>query len=264
MKALILAAGKSTRIASISKEKPKPLLEVAGMPVLAHNIKLLAQHGVHDIFINLHYQPQMIRAAIGDGSRWNARVRYSYEPEILGTAGAVKNLEKEFSGETFIVAYGDNFTDCNIGKMVAEHRQKKNGATIAVYDYTRAKHSGIIGGKIVCDTAKKVSSFVEGPMAAASESRYVNAGIYVLEPSVLSVIPPGFSDFGKDIFPKLLQQNQRLGIYEIEGYCLAIDNPEAYANTQKFAQSLSDSKDISDPKGLLDPKDLFDSQEKFL
>ena len=236
MKALILAAGKSTRIAEISKEKPKPLLEVAGKPVLEHNVRLLAQYGIQDIFINLHYQAQMIQEAMGDGFRMGARLHYSHEPEILGTAGAVKNLQRELDGETFLVLCGDNFTDCNIAEMLAAHKKNKWDLTIAAFDWNKTKNSGIAGGRIVCNGQKEILRFTEGALAAQENSPYVNGGIYVIEPCVFEFLPPGFSDFGKNIFPKMLQQNRRLGLHEITGYCMAIDNPQAYAATQKFAQ----------------------------
>lgn len=236
MKALILAAGKSTRIAQISQEKPKPLIEVAGRSVLEHNVRLLAAHGVRDIFINLHYQPQMIRAAMEDGSAWNVNIQYSFESEILGTAGAVKKLQDQLDDAPFLVAYGDNFTDCNITQMRADHQQHQWDVSIAAFNCNTTPNSGIAGGRIVCNAQKQIQRFAEGSLAAQESSPYVNAGVYILNPNVFDFLSQGFSDFGKDVFPKMLQEKKRLGLFEVTGYCLAIDNPQAYAATQKFAQ----------------------------
>src|SRR3989338_7844660 len=101
MKALVLAAGKSTRISTVAGDVPKPLLKLNGIPILVYNLKLLQTHGVKNVLINLHYRGDMIKSEIGDGEKWGARVQYSEEKELLGTAGAVKKLEKEFKDGAF-------------------------------------------------------------------------------------------------------------------------------------------------------------------
>lgn len=233
MKALVLAAGKSTRIASISGGIPKPLLEIGEIPVLAHNLKLLSQYGIKEVWINLHYQSDLVRQTIGDGKKWGVSVRYSFEKDILGTAGAVKNLEKEFSNGAFLVLYGDNFTSCNLEKLINEHKKRNAFATIALFDSLKNKNSGIAGGKISVDQEGWIKSFVEGGGDSHSNEFLVNAGIYALEPEILNDLPEGFSDFGKDIFPKLVEKKKKILGYKIEGYCLALDTPEAFQNAQK-------------------------------
>ncbi len=240
MKALVLAAGKSTRIAAAVPSKPKPLIEIAGQPVLFHNLDLLKKHGIRDIWINLHYEPDQIKKAVGDGKRWNAAIHYSEEKEILGTAGAVRKLEKDLAGEPFWVLYGDNYTDCDLVAMLKYHKEKKSEATIAVFDYDKNPNSQIAGGTVATEPDGRIQQFLEGEkaqgLAKAGAQRLVNSGIYLLEPSVLPLIPAGFSDFGKDVFPALLRERKKIYAYTMLGFCFAVDTPEAMKNTQAKLQ----------------------------
>lgn len=234
MKALILAAGKSTRIAQISQGLPKPLLDVGGLTVIEHNIRLLARHGISKIWINLHFQPDLIRRKIGDGRKWGVEISYSHEKELLGTAGAARNLAAEFKHGTFLVLYGDNFTNCDVTALVREHDESKVIATIAVFDDRKNLHSGIAGGKVRLDRKGTITGFVEGKNNHTEASNFVNAGIYALDPEVLPFIPEKPSDFGRDVFPILLSEKRRLHAFKMEGYCLGLDTPEAYFKAQSL------------------------------
>ena len=239
MNALVLAAGKSRRIESVAQGKPKPLIEINGEPVLAHNLKNLARYQIKEVWINLHHKADEIRSAIGDGKQWNLSISYSYEKEILGTAGAVKNLASIFGRETFLVVYGDNLTDCNLDRLLNNHRKSGSLATIAAFDCAKSVYSGIIGGKIEINKDDQVIDFVEGNHAHMIQSNWVNAGVYALEPEIFSFMPEGFSDFGKDVFPKALQNGEKISIFRHEGYCLAIDTPESYAKALQNASMLT-------------------------
>ena len=231
--ALILAAGKSTRIASIAGNLPKPLLEIKGQPVIIHNIQLLKKFGIQNIWMNLHYQPEKIKDVLGDGRKWGVKITYVFEPEILGTSGALNSLRVKFQNAPFLVLYGDNFSDCDLSDVYQKHQMSKSIATVVVFDAMKSKNSGIAGGRIEVDSAGYIQRFIEGPSTDKSSSHLVNAGIYVLNPEIFNFIPSGFSDFGKDIFPALLK-TQKIFSYCMKGYCLAVDTPEALMNTQKI------------------------------
>ena len=235
-KAVLLAAGKSTRISQVSGKLPKVLLEIGGEPVLIHNLKLLSRHGVKEVWINVHYRPDIIRSAAGNGEKWGLKIEYSHEKEILGTAGAVKKLEREFLGSDFFVLYGDNFTDCDLTELMKSH--KKSGAlgTLALFDPSKAKNSGIAGGKVLVDAQGRIQEFIEGNTSYSGDANFVNAGIYVFDPSILGEIPKGFSDFGKDIFPALLAKKKKFSSYLHSGYCYGIDTPETYAHARGSIQ----------------------------
>jgi mannose-1-phosphate guanylyltransferase len=223
---LVLAAGKSTRIASVSDGLPKPLLPVAGETILGRNLRWLASEGIRHVWINLHYRPEDVRRAIGDGKQFGLTVEYVYEPEILGTAGAVRNLSGDCRS-TVLVVYGDNLLNFELKPFVAYHQAKGAAATIALFDQRMHVHTGIAGGRVLLGSDGQVKQFIEG--ATDAQSSLVNAGVYLLEPDVVRDIPAGqFHDFGRDFFPALLAEGRRLDGYLISGYCLGIDTPESY------------------------------------
>ncbi|HEY7060523.1 MAG TPA: nucleotidyltransferase family protein [Chloroflexota bacterium] len=234
--ALVLAAGNSTRIQAVAPDRPKPLISVAGETVLERNLRLLAGAGVADVWINLHYRGEQIEALVGDGSRFGLLVRYSREPELLGTAGAAKNLQSELGRDTFLVLYGDNLIDLDLGALVAQHRARAALATLAIFDRNRVPHTGLAGGRVEVTANGAVRAFVEGGNLA---SPYVNAGVYALEPNVLDAVPAGvFADFGRDVFPALVARGARVDAYAIDGYCLGIDTPEGLARAEALLRTL--------------------------
>lgn len=236
---LVLAAGKSSRITAVSGGTPKPLIAVGGVSVLERNLRWLAEQGVRELWINLHYRPEAIRQAIGDGSQFGLRVRYSHESEILGTAGAWKRLEPYWSG-TSLVVYGDNLLQFDLTDFARRHRAAGAAATIALFDPDLHRHTGMAGGHVELGPNGRVVAFIEGPRPADGRRYYVNAGAYLLEPSVAGILGSGFHDFAKDLFPGLAAADQLAGhVLEPEGYCLGIDTPASLATAQALIHSLS-------------------------
>src|SRR5437667_3561774 len=121
MKAMVLAAGKGTRLGNLTRSVPKPLLPVAGRPLLSYTLALLADAGVTEVVVNLHHLAAQVQERLGDGSRWGLRVRYSAEESLLGTAGAVRRAADAFS-EPFLVVYGDNLLDFSVGRLVQAYQ----------------------------------------------------------------------------------------------------------------------------------------------
>ncbi len=221
IKTLLLCAGKSTRIAAVAKGLPKPLIDLHGRSVLLRNLEWLSESGIRDIWINLHFQPDAIKAHVGN----KLPIKYIYEPEILGTAGAVKNLSGEWS-QTFLVVYGDNLLRFSLSKLYQFHKENRSIATIALFNRERNLNTGIAGGQVVLKEGK-IERFIEG--SSERVSPYVNAGAYFLEPEILDHIPPyKLFDFGKDLFPQLLLKGIPIAGHVIDGYCLGIDTPESY------------------------------------
>ena len=224
MKALILAAGLGTRLGL--ENIPKPMYAIAGKPILEHNIMLLKKHNIKDICINLHYLPDVIKNYFNDGTKWGVNIQYSYEKELLGTSGTVKSLSWFWDKSPFFVIYGDNFTNVNLTEMFNFHLSSKGAVTIAVFDPQKVPNSGIAGGYVLLDKNNKLFSFIEG--GESQVNGYVNAGIYVLEPEILDMIPRNmFSDFGKDIFPKLLEKGYLVNGYLTNSFVIAVDTKEA-------------------------------------
>lgn len=230
MKAIILAAGLGKRLGL--ENIPKPMYKINGKPILEYNILLLKNHNIKDICINLHYKGEIIKEYFGDGNKWGVKIEYSPEEKLLGTSGAVKNIEGFFDREPFFVIYGDNYTNIDLTNMLNSHHQMKPTATIAMFDPKKVPNSDIAGGVITMDENNTITSFIEGKESKAS--RYVNAGVYVLESEVLGMIPKDtYSDFGNDIFPKLLRDKKLMKGYLTNSFVFAIDTKEALERAKK-------------------------------
>jgi GTP:adenosylcobinamide-phosphate guanylyltransferase len=149
-KALILAAGEGTRLRPLTLDRPKPMLPIAGRPLLEHTIRWLHSYGVHEIAINLHYRPAAIVQHFGDGAAFDVCIVYSYEDPILGTAGAVRKLARFFDSGPFLVVYGDVLTDLDLGRLMAFHaecgrRDPSVAATLSLYHVPNPTEVGLVG-----------------------------------------------------------------------------------------------------------------------
>lgn len=225
MKALVLAAGKGGRLGALTETRPKPMLPVGGRPLLEHVIGRLRDAGIVEIFVNLHHRGDLVTGHFGDGTAFGVSLRYSHEPELLGTAGAAKKLEAEL-GERFVVHYGDNFVEVDLAAMLAAHARSAATATIAVFPAEDVGASGVVE----IDGRDRLRRFVEKPAPGETTSRLVNAGVYVLERAALAAVPAGrFCDFGRDVFPALLAAGRDVRAFRLSGRVIGIDTPESLA-----------------------------------
>jgi mannose-1-phosphate guanylyltransferase len=232
--ALVLAAGRSTRLAAGTHGRSKVLSDIGGVTVLERNLRWLAGSGITLVWINLHHRAEDVKAAVGDGSRFGLTVRYSEEPELLGTAGAFRALAASWTS-TSLVVYGDNVSDFDLPRLLQHHREVEGRATIALFDPRTHANSGIAGGKVIVQDGLVVK-FVEGA-GQEGEGSLVSAAVYALEPSVLAFIPPTPApDFGRDVFPAMLSAGEPIGAHVIEpgGYCFGIDTPESLRRTREI------------------------------
>ena len=230
MKAMILAAGQGTRLAPLTASLPKCMIPIGGMPILEHTLIRLRGHGVGEVIINLCHQPDVIPAYFGDGSRWGMRITYSPEDEPLGTAGGVKHAAWFFDGP-FLVLYGDNLSTCDLSRLARHHRERDALATMALYRRSDPSSSGIAE----VNAEDRIVRFVEKPRPEEVFSKWVNAGIYVLNPEVLDLIPAVRPcDFGRDVFPHLLAEGRTIYGYRMKGEegLWWIDTPADLARVQ--------------------------------
>jgi NDP-sugar pyrophosphorylase family protein len=210
-KAMLLTAGRGTRLSPLTETVPKCMVPLAGKPLLEHTIEYLRGYGVTELIVNLHYLPEVVPAYFGDGRRWGVHLTYAPEAELLGTAGSVKKMAAQLA-EPFFVWYGDNLSTCRLDQLWQQHEAKGGVATIALYEREDPTQSGIVG----LDSYDRITRFLEKPRLQEVFSHWVNAGIFVLDPSVLQAIPAeGTADFGRDIFPQLVAQNARLYGYKM-------------------------------------------------
>jgi len=204
MKGMILAAGEGRRLRPLTESVPKPMLRVGSGPILEHNVRLLARNGIDDIVINLHHCPEAVTSHFGNGAPWGVRIVYSHEPRLLGTAGAIRKVAERFDS-TFVVLYGDNLFSLDLGSVLEFHRRARSDATVVVYRREDVSASGIVE----LDAEDRVIRFLEKPGKEEVFSHWVNAGLLVLEPSVIEEIPKGEpSDFGRDVLPRLVERRK--------------------------------------------------------
>jgi len=236
MKAFILAAGLGTRLRSLGLDLPKVMVPVGGKPLLEHHLELFKRQGIRELIVNLHYLPEKITSYFGDGSRFGVKITYSRELELLGTAGAVKKMERELLDGTFVVFYGDNLVRVQFAPLIEFHRARKAVATVALF----ASPEPWTGGVVETDSNGRVLRFVEKPDPKQVSTNLISAGIFVIEPSVLEMIPAGkFYDFGRDVFPKLLAEGRPVYAMMPEAYIRDVGTPERLAKAQQdFEQGM--------------------------
>lgn len=228
MKAVVMAGGEGTRLRPLTCNLPKPMVPIVNKPVIEHIIDLLVEHGIRDIIVTLYYLPEEIVGFLGDGSDRGVNISYSVEFEPLGTAGSVKKVEDELD-DTFLIISGDALTDFNLSEIIAFHKEKKSLATITLTRVDNPLEFGVV----ITDESMRIRRFLEKPGWGEVFSDTINTGIYVLEPKIFKSLEPGKnSDFSKDLFPKLLHQNEPLYGYVAEGYWCDIGNLQQYRQAQ--------------------------------
>lgn len=227
MKAVVLAAGKGVRLNRLTQKTPKPMLPVGGKPIVSYLLERLAKTGVGEVFMNLHHNPEVLRDYCGDGSSWGLRITYSFEPELLGTAGAVKNFQEYLEDGPFWVVYGDNYLDCDFSSLWEFHAEWDGLASIALFEKEDTSGAGIVR----LDDNGRVIKFVEKPLEGSISGNLVNGGLYILSPDIFShILGHGAPDFGYDIFPSLLSKGHSIYGKVMQGELWGIDTPEKYEN----------------------------------
>ncbi len=225
MKAMIMAAGLGTRLRPLTNLVSKPMVQMAGRPCIEHTIRLLNKYGITEIVINLHYMPELIRKHFGSGGKFGVNITYSYEEELLGTAGGVKNVEDFFGGEPFLVVSGDALTDINLEAFYKHHSEQKAIASLALKKVADPTQYGVV----ICNDQDFITMFQEKPSKEEAVSTLANTGIYLFESEIFSYIPEKqFYDFGKQVFPDLLDKKKRMSGYTMRNYWCDVGDLEVY------------------------------------
>src|SRR5205814_4995056 len=202
MKGLILAGGKGTRLRPLTINTPKPVVPVANSPFLLYQIDLMRSGGIQEIILSLSYQPRKIEDLLKDGSDYGVWIRYAVEGTPLGTGGAFKNVEEHIEAST-VVFNGDVLTDIDLAAVVAHHREKQAVATIVLTPVENPSAYGLVE----TNPDGWIQRFIEKPGPDEITCNTINAGIYVLEPSVLSYIPKAVPySIAHGLFPALLER----------------------------------------------------------
>jgi mannose-1-phosphate guanylyltransferase len=217
MKAMILAAGKGTRVRPLTYDLPKPMIPLLGKPVMAYLVEHLAKYGVTEIMVNVSYLHEKIEEYFGEGHQFGVQIGYSFEgytkddgevvPEPLGSAGGMKKIQ-EFGGffdDTTIVLCGDALIDLDLKSALFEHRRK--GALASVITREVPWDKVPCYGVVVSDENGRITQFQEKPRQEDALSNFISTGIYIFEPEVIDLIPSGQSfDIGSQLFPLLAER----------------------------------------------------------
>ena len=235
MQAIVPAAGRGERMMPLTTDTPKPLLEIAGRPMMTYVIDLLVAHGFDEIGVNLFYLGDQIKDYFGKGSKFGAKIIYVEEKELTGIAGAVRNVAAVLKPTApFFVISSDMMVNFDLTAVYKFHQEHGGIATLCCYWRPRdqLKKSGVI---LFDETSKQIKEFVERPQTDEEIiSQWVNSSVYLFDPRILSYIPErvgdsAIVDLPKHVFPKLLASGEKMFAYPIDQtkfYQLGVDTPD--------------------------------------
>jgi len=230
VQAVILAGGFGTRLRPLTSTRPKPLIPFANEPFLLHMLRQLGDGGFSDVVLSTMYLPEAFDELIPAARKFGVEVVLSSEDTPMGTSGAVKRLSHLLGG-TFLVLNGDILVDLDFQELVTLHRDRGAAATLALVRVPDPSAFGLVP----VDGDGRVRAFLEkpGPDEAAWVTDLINAGAYVLEPSVLDHVPAGQpSSFERNLFPSLLDSGAPVYGHEVQGYWRDLGTPIAYLAAQ--------------------------------
>jgi len=220
---MLMCAGLGTRLGALGEALPKPLLPMADIPIVRYGIALLVGHGITDIVINLHYQPERFHRLLGDGSAFGARIHYSYEEEILGTGGGIKQalplLDPDGTDEPFVVMNGKLVLDADLHGMLAAHNAAGDVlATMLVQPMPSSRPFGAID----VDERMRVRNML-------GEGSYMFCGVHVTRPSVIRQLPDGETcSIRQGYLPWLREGRGEVMAYSHDGYFAEHSTPRRY------------------------------------
>ncbi|MEA2251029.1 MAG: mannose-phosphate guanylyltransferase [Solirubrobacteraceae bacterium] len=222
MQAVILVGGEGTRLRPLTSTVPKPVVPLVDRPFIAYMLEWLRGHGVDDVIMSCGFLATAVRNVLGDGSQYGLRLRFVEEPEPRGTAGALKYAQ-ELLDERFLMLNGDILTDLDLSAQIAQHEATGATGTLALVPVADPTAYGLVG----LDEDRAVKEFVEKPSADQIDTNLISAGAYVLERSVLDLIPSDRNvSIEREIWPQLIGKG--LFGFAAEAYWLDIGTPERY------------------------------------
>lgn len=224
--AIVMAAGKGSRLAPLTNVVPKPGLAVGGEPMMGLVLNGLRESGITEVHSSIGHLAEVMPKIYGNGSRWGVNLGFTEERVLLGTAGGVKALEGVVRNDSpFVVLSGDGLHGYNIGELVKRHVDSGAIGSMALHQVDDPSRFGVVelgnGGHI--------KGFQEKPAAGTERSNLVNTGIYVFSPEIFDHIPAGsVQDFGHNIFPQLLRDGEHLNGVKMDGYWNDVGTMESF------------------------------------
>jgi|SRR5579885_576734 len=234
MKAMVLAAGLGTRLRPLTDRLPKPLLPVAGRPLIVWTLLLLRRHGIREVVVNLHHLGHLIEKELGDGSALGLRLHYSREPVLLGTGGGLKKAEPFFEGEPVLVLNGDTLIEVDLGAVLRRHAERNALATMVLRADPDVERWGVVEvdgrGQVVRINGRGLAE--PGPT-----ERLMFAGVHVLHPRLLRDLPAGRESSIIDAYVGAIRTGEPVASYRMEGYWSDIGTPGRYEQACRDAEA---------------------------
>lgn len=240
MRAMILAAGYGTRLWPLTEDRTKPAIPFLGRPLVGYVAEYLSRHGFSDVVVNLHHRPESVREALGDGSRFNVRLFYVEEKEILGTSGALDNARHLLEKDTFIVVNGKIVTDINLTEALAAHRREGALATLVLLPNPGRERFSVVHteGGLITGFGGMPEPLPASDNAGDKAFEDINdeadvplmfTGIQILEPRIFDYIPRGvFSHSTTDVYPQAIARGERIVAHVARGMWHELSTIERY------------------------------------
>jgi NDP-sugar pyrophosphorylase family protein len=232
---MVLAAGRGTRLAPLTATTPKPLVSVAGRPMLEHILAFLRAGGIREVVINLHHLGHVIEAHVGDGRRFGLAVRYSWEDPILDTGGGIKRAERLLAGEPFVVMNGDSLLELRLSEVIESHLAGGALATLVVRPDPEASRYGLVE----LDDADRVRRVVGLPPGVSAALRgFMFPGLHVFEPAIFSWMEAdrAFSVM-RVTYPRLIAAGVPVQGFVTTARWVNIDTPVALAAADRMLRA---------------------------
>jgi len=224
MQAVVLVGGEGTRLRPLTYSLPKPMAPLLGRPFIGWIIERLRLAGVEDIILSCCYMPEKIEAHFGDGRAAGVRLRYVFEEQPLGTAGAIRNAIEHIEGMVY-ACNGDILTGLDLVHLRDWHHQHSAVATIHTRPVDDPSHFGVVE----TDADGRVRRFVEKPKPGETDAHDINAGTYILEPKAIEVIPTGRPvSIERETFPQLIAQTHEVFALSTRDYWIDVGRPDSY------------------------------------
>jgi len=224
VKAMLLAAGRSTRLGALGSRMPKPLVPVCGYPPIRFGLAALVRAGLTDVVVNLHHHGDMIRAALGDGAAFGATVTYSPEVELLGTGGGLAHARPLLGVGPVLAMNGKVVADIDLRAVVEAHLASGADATLVLRDDPRARE----WGPIAADGTGRIVSILGQGLDSGGAVERMFTGIQIVGPTILDRLRPVFCDTVRDGYIPALREGANIRAFVLEGYFAEHSTPERY------------------------------------
>ena len=233
--AVILAAGFGSRLRPLTDSVPKAMVPLAGKPLLEHHVDRFRAHGVRELFVNLHYLPDVIPAHFGDGGNWGVRMEYAREAEIRGTAGGVKNFETALDPEFFVI-YGDVYSRLDYTAMAGAFRRHPGAMGMELIGTTDHPHDSDL---VEVGEDLRFLKIHPKPHRSLPERYHSMRGVFILRREILSAVPPGgYCEIDHQLLPGVLERGGEFYGHLSADYTRDLGTLERYREVEAYVATL--------------------------